>query len=181
MPAPPSKPEVRLLLPEEWKLYKTLRLRALKDSPTAFGTVYAEARRRSKKTWTDHLVGDPEKFTDLPLVAEVDGAAMGGSFGIIRAEEPEVAWLYQMWVDPRYRGQGVGAQLLQTTIDWARETSARCVNLNVTTTNEAAIRLYERFGFRVAGSPMPLRPGSRHRVEPMQLDLDEPAPPVTKS
>lgn len=54
-------------------------------------------------------------------------------------------------VHPEWRRRGVGQQLLLGVIDLAREIGARRLTLEVRATNEAAQRLYERFGFDVVG------------------------------
>ena len=50
-----------------------------------------------------------------------------------------------------YRRQGIGRSLLQTAVDWARETGVRKLELHVFPWNEPAIRLYEEFGFECEG------------------------------
>jgi ribosomal protein S18 acetylase RimI-like enzyme len=46
------------------------------------------------------------------------------------------------------RGSGVGTGLLELVIDAAREAGVRTVSLEVVDVNDAALRLYERIGFR---------------------------------
>jgi len=50
-----------------------------------------------------------------------------------------------------YRRQGIGRSLLQTAVDWARETGVRKLELHVFPWNEPAIALYESFGFEREG------------------------------
>jgi RimJ/RimL family protein N-acetyltransferase len=49
------------------------------------------------------------------------------------------------------RRQGVGTALLQAAADWAREAGIRKLELHVFPWNEAAIALYEAFGFEREG------------------------------
>jgi RimJ/RimL family protein N-acetyltransferase len=49
------------------------------------------------------------------------------------------------------RRQGIGRALLQQSVDWAREVGVRKLELHVFPHNEAAIALYEEFGFRREG------------------------------
>jgi ribosomal-protein-alanine N-acetyltransferase len=55
-------------------------------------------------------------------------------------------------VHPDYRGQGIGELLLRTALNGANDLDARIVTLEVRTSNDAAIRLYEKFDFKVVGS-----------------------------
>lgn len=89
----------------------------------------------------------------LMLLAEIDGRVVGiltfeggqtpriqhtGEFGISVLQE--------------YWGLGIGSQLVASLIEWARSTGIiRKINLRVHTNNLRAIKLYERFGFKVEG------------------------------
>lgn len=52
---------------------------------------------------------------------------------------------------PEYRGKGVGSQLLKAVLDHAKRFGLEKVELNVYTTNEAAVALYKKFGFEQEG------------------------------
>jgi GNAT superfamily N-acetyltransferase len=105
------------------------------------------------------------------LVAECDGEPIGLTWGRIEASEPEVANLYQVWVDPNYRQRGVGQMLLERSIAWARAKNARYLDLGVTFADSPALRLNRRNGFEPLADPEPLRPGSALLGLPMRLDL----------
>jgi len=49
------------------------------------------------------------------------------------------------------RRQGVGSALLRAAVDWARAAGVRKLELHVFPWNEAAIKLYESFGFEREG------------------------------
>jgi len=53
---------------------------------------------------------------------------------------------------PETRGHGLGSRLLQTFLDCLEERGVRGVQLGTTERNEAALKLYQRFGFRVFSS-----------------------------
>jgi ribosomal-protein-alanine N-acetyltransferase len=54
-------------------------------------------------------------------------------------------------VDPEWRRQGVGSQMILTLLRMSRTLGARNATLEVRLSNLAARRLYERFGFRPVG------------------------------
>ncbi len=56
-----------------------------------------------------------------------------------------------LMVAASHRRRGVGKALLQQAVDWARDVRVRKLELHVFPHNEAAIALYERFGFRREG------------------------------
>ena len=53
---------------------------------------------------------------------------------------------------PEARGHGLGSRLLQTFLDCLKDRGVRGVQLGTTERNLAALRLYQRFGFRVFSS-----------------------------
>jgi RimJ/RimL family protein N-acetyltransferase len=52
-----------------------------------------------------------------------------------------------MMVAEGYRGRGIGTALMTAALEWARKRDAHKLSLQVWTHNEAAIALYEKFGF----------------------------------
>jgi ribosomal protein S18 acetylase RimI-like enzyme len=66
------------------------------------------------------------------------------------------AALFGMYVRPHSRGQGIGRQLVQSALKYARERPAvLVVQLTVTEDNGPAVALYESCGFiRFGGEPL---------------------------
>jgi len=93
--------------------------------------------------------------SDLQLVAELEGVVVGCA-GL----HPAAAQLRRrhvmglgIGVAQAAQGQGVGTALMQALCDYAdRWALVQRIELNVFTDNTRAIRLYERFGFRVEGT-----------------------------
>lgn len=171
MPRPSQPPSIRRLLPEEWPLYREIRLRSLADSPDAFGGTLANEQARPDAIWQQRLDRGARSGLDLPLLAEAEGVAIGLAWGKIEPGSAELANLYQMWVAPEYRGLGVGARMLADVIAWAREAGAHEIRLGVTCGDTPAVRLYQKAGFQVYGAPEPLRPGSALLAQYMCLPL----------
>ena len=164
-------PSVRRLQAHEWRAYRDLRLRALADSPDAFGSTLESARERPDAEWAERLAEGAASRWELPLVAEEGDALAGMAWGIIDPLAPDTAHVIQMWAAPEFRGLGCGAMLLDAAVRWAREADARRVLLNVTVGGKSARRLYERAGFVPHGEPVPLRRGSSILAQPMRLEL----------
>ena len=162
---------IRRFSADEWREYRDLRLRALASSPDAFGSTYDEEVRRSDAQWVTRLAVGAASPLDLPLVAEVDGTRVGLAWGKIEPPALGIAHLYQVWVDPAFRGRGVGGRLVEAIKVWANEAGAFMMHLTVTCGDSSAARLYRRAGFRPAGEPALLRPGSALLEQTMTLDL----------
>jgi ribosomal protein S18 acetylase RimI-like enzyme len=149
---------VRPMRADDWSAYRTLRLRALEDSPAAFGSTLADALKLSDADWQERLQG-LSADRDLPLFASCDGTLAGLAWGRFEAPDPERAWLFHMWVAPEYRGLGIGRRLVDAVLEWARACGARVVELDVTCGNAAAEGLYRAAGFEPRGAPRPIAEG----------------------
>jgi RimJ/RimL family protein N-acetyltransferase len=83
------------------------------------------------------------------FVAEAEDGRVVGRLSISRDQHPasrHVADLGVM-VDAEHRRRGIGRALLAAGVEWAREADVRKLELHVFPWNEAAIALYEDFGF----------------------------------
>jgi len=163
---------VRPFTADEWRTYRALRLRALADSPDAYGSTLDRERAFTDDEWRTRLADGVAASNALPLIALVDGTPAGITWGRISDEEPEVAHVYQVWVAAEHRGRGVGRLLMEAVITWARESGLRAVDLDVTSSNAAAVQLYHRLGFVEVGGTEPLREGSALLRQAMRLVLD---------
>ena len=163
---------LRRFAAHEWAAYRDLRLRALADSPDAFGSTFAREAVRSDDEWRERLATGAGSHRDLPLVAVVDDALAGLAWGRLDERQPDIAHLFQVWVAPEFRGRGIGRLLVDAVIAWARSVGARELRLGVTRGDTAAVRLYRRAGFVDDGIPQPLRPGSEMTSQPMRLTFE---------
>ena len=64
---------------------------------------------------------------------------------------PDEAFVQTLAVDESVQGKGIGALLLQALLDEAARRRKPSVSLEVRADNDAAQRLYARFGFRQIG------------------------------
>ena len=87
------------------------------------------------------------------FVAERDDGTLVGRLSIGRDPHPASTHVADvgLMVALGARRQGVGTALLQAAVDWAREAGVRKLELHVFPWNEAAIKLYESFGFEREG------------------------------
>jgi RimJ/RimL family protein N-acetyltransferase len=87
------------------------------------------------------------------FVAERDDGTIVGRLSVGRDPHPASTHVADvgLMVARDARRQGVGRALMQAAVDWARETGIRKLELHVFPWNEAAIALYEAFGFEREG------------------------------
>ena len=162
---------IRRLRSDEWRAYRDIRLRALQDSPQAFGSTFEVESAKLDDYWEARLAAAAKSPHQSPLIAEEGTRKVGLVWVWIDPERTDEAHVIQMWVAPEVRGQGCGARLVKAAVDWARERKVRSIHLRVTCGDTAAVRLYQRAGFQPVGDPEPLRPSSVELAQPMRLDL----------
>jgi RimJ/RimL family protein N-acetyltransferase len=87
------------------------------------------------------------------FVAERDDETLVGRLSVGRDPHPASTHVADigLMVALDARRQGVGTALMRAAVDWARETGVRKLELHVFPWNEAAIALYEAFGFEREG------------------------------
>jgi GNAT superfamily N-acetyltransferase len=140
---------VRRLRADEADALRDLRLRALQDSPWAFGSSYARELGHGPDWWEARA----RQIGDVVYVA--DGAGLVGMAGGFVPGAPDTVLLWGMWVAPGARGRGLGRALAESVIGWAGE---RRVELEVTDDERArsAAALYRSLGFEPTGERRPL-------------------------
>jgi GNAT superfamily N-acetyltransferase len=147
---------VRALEPHEVSLHRELRLRALQEAPDSFGETFADAAGRPSSYWEDltRSVTDPGPHV---MFLACDGeVVLGATYGLRDRDQREAGRVGGMWVDPAWRGRGVGRALLQHVLGWAGERGLTRLGLWAPAHRPAALALYARAGFRATGKRRPL-------------------------
>jgi GNAT superfamily N-acetyltransferase len=157
---------------DDWAVFREIRLRSLLDSPDAFGSTYGEESSQIERAWRDWAAGRWRGGTAVVFAGRAeDGTLVGTATGAEYEAEPAVAHVYAMWVAPDARGAGVGHQLLEAVIGWARDRGDRRLLLQVTETNTVARAFYRACGFVETGERVPLRQGSELNVLVLEMHL----------
>src|SRR5438105_15205293 len=114
--------KVRLLTSDDVSDYRELRLQALQESPTAFGSSYEHEATLPLEEFAARLRlhGDPANgifgaFSDANNLIGMLGFAREN-----RAKRAHIGSLWGMYVLPGFRGQHVGAALLDQALSHAR-------------------------------------------------------------
>lgn len=147
---------VRRVRADEGPILKAVRLAALLESPTAFGSTHAAEVDQPDDHWASRASLGASGGRSITYFAIVDQSVVG----IVGGYRPDPGGssieLVSMWVSPAQRRAGIAPKLVQAVVGWARESDATTVDLWVTRGNDAAVRLYEAAGFRATGEHQPL-------------------------
>lgn len=162
---------VRRIRPGDGPALRAIRLQALRDTPSAFGSTFEREVTRTKADWADRAARAADGPDRATFLAHAGEETVGVAGGYRERPGSGVVELVSMWVAPHARRGGVAAALVQTVIDWAAATAASRVDLWVTRGNEPALGLYKELGFRETDDVQPLPSDPCKEELRMTLDL----------
>jgi ribosomal protein S18 acetylase RimI-like enzyme len=134
--------------------FKETRLRALEDSPSAFGSTYARESQLKDEEW-ETRVRSWSGEAGVGFLAFDEGIACGIAGSYLTPDDPSRAHLISMWTAPSHRHRGIGRMLVDEVSGWARRRGAAVLQLMVTSTNAGAMLYYQRLGFVRTGRTKP--------------------------
>lgn len=114
--------------------------------------VHAHADARASIPGVEHMHADADRMPGV-YVAPLGGLwiAASGASGVgcvaLRPLDAETAEVKRMFVDPEWRGRGVGRALMDTVISGARARGYRALRLGTLHDMTAAQALYSSLGF----------------------------------
>src|SRR6266513_4908553 len=145
----PATLSIKRLSPADAPAYRTLMLEAYESHPDAFTSSVSERAALPLSWWESRLAAGhepPEMVFGAFQDSELAGAA-GLSFES-REKIRHKGTLFGMYVPPRFRGLGLGRQLVVAALEYARSrTGIKIVQLTVTQGNASAEALYRSCGF----------------------------------
>ena len=145
---------IRELSEDDALKYRTLRLRALKEHPTAFVSSYEEQKDWPLETFAQRIRRSFDSVDSFNLGCFVDEDLVG-TVGFFREEGPKrmhIGKIVGMHVAAEHQGYGYGRSLLAEALGRARQMAGLAViQLAAESTNEPAKTLYTSFGFETYG------------------------------
>jgi ribosomal protein S18 acetylase RimI-like enzyme len=172
---------IRPIREHEVAQLRTIRLRAVAESPRAFEITLAEEQRAPAEHWIEWARQGAAGQTSSTFVAVQAEEWCGMAGGFLESNGPPVvATVFGVWVEPVRRGHGVGGMLVEAVVQWAVGRGAERVQLWVTEDNDAARMLYERHGFDCTGQRKPLR-SDPSAAEVLMVRRLETSPPKTRA
>ncbi len=145
---------------------RSIRLKALLDSPSAFGANYQIESEKPINYWENLL-----RISNWCLVV-ADNEDVG-LLEVSKADNDRNAdcWLSSWWIDQRYRGKGIS----KVMVDWldllCKEKGWHKQGLGVWPENKGAISAYLKLGFIKAAAELPSRSRPGEMYLPMYRNL----------
>jgi ribosomal protein S18 acetylase RimI-like enzyme len=141
---------IRLLTESDIQAFVEMRRRALIDAPLAFGASPDDDFAATAEAVRASLARAPEW-----VIAGAFDEALRGAVGLFRDRHRKAAHkahLWGMYVEPQWRGRGIGRALLDAAVAHARTLEGvTTIRLSVSSAATAAQRLYESAGFETWG------------------------------
>ncbi|MBI3504158.1 MAG: GNAT family N-acetyltransferase [Proteobacteria bacterium] len=143
--------ELRRLGPGDFESCYALRLRALKEEPTAFCSTYDEEKADGGAMLKRSLAAPGE---DDVVFGALEGGAVVAMTGIYRGKGQRERHKGQVWgvfVDSAFREKKLGGKLLDLCVAQGRTLGLRLLNLTVKGGGAPARKLYASRGFKTWG------------------------------
>jgi GNAT superfamily N-acetyltransferase len=137
---------IRAPRPDEWELWRELRLRALRETPLAYLETIELAQTYDDAVWRSRVAPSSSRIS---VVAIADDGTWVGQMVVLL--EPEPPTLVGVYVAAGHRGDGTAQRLLDTIVTMVRAAGASVLRLQVGEGNDRARRFYERMGFVATG------------------------------
>lgn len=135
------------LPPSRWQDYKRLRLEAVENSPQSFLATAEETNNETQAEWKNKI---ENMFFAIDEKDNLVG--MVGCYQEKLTKQKHIANIVSFYINPNFRRQGLGRELIKTAIDFAKtKKEIEKVQLGVITTQKPAIELYKSIGFVIIG------------------------------
>lgn len=86
-----------------------------------------------------------EHFAETSVVAEMSGEIVGVITGYRTPQNPQILFVWQVAVNPKYRGNGLGNRMLQSLWDRLVPEGVSEINTTVAPANLLSLSLFESF------------------------------------
>jgi len=147
-------PHIKLLVPDEWRVLRDMRLEALSESPNSFLATYEKEETFGELQWRAEFGRGDWTIS----IEDDERAAIVGCTRETGAPDHE-RYLEYLWVAPQWRNKGVARTLVTAVLVRLRRSGVRTAYLWVMDGNDAAVRLYKSVGFVSSNRQQPARPG----------------------
>ncbi len=142
---------IRQLEKSDASAFKRIRLFALLESPTAFGSSHAQEKDKPIESFEQRIERSPDRW----VTGAFQNNELVGTVGFVRdlgLKSRHKGFIWGMYVMPEHRGSGIGKAIFKDTLSHIERISGlRRIRLSVTTSNTPALEFYKSLGFSTYG------------------------------
>jgi GNAT superfamily N-acetyltransferase len=160
-----SAMDIRRIRADEGLRLRDIRLRALADSPMAYGSTLAREQAYPEAVWHERAANGAAADKSVTFVADHDNRLVAMATGLPPESDHHAVsptpsplaspMMVGVYVDGGVRRQGIGVELVAAVIEWARARGWARLRVWITSGNAPALALYRRCGFRATGATRP--------------------------
>jgi len=167
VPTPTEGPVVTFLEPSDWKVLRSVRVRALASNPRELHPKFPAEHKASPDQWRQLL----RSATWVVVTPKGGDQAVGMACLFFVAEEGKW-YVSSVWTDPKYRRRGYVRAMIDRLVKYAMDAQAQDLHLWVFETNDRAIDAYRKLDFAETGERKKFRIGRLGKYEiQMRLEL----------
>ena len=110
---------LKKLSESDWKLFREIRLRALKEDPQAFGSNYKKENKYTEELWRNRLSGE-----SCAVFGVFDGKKLIGMTGVKVDQNDDLerkGYFWGSWLEPSYRKKGISKLMYAERLKWAKD------------------------------------------------------------
>jgi RimJ/RimL family protein N-acetyltransferase len=135
---------IRRFIPQEWEVYKAIRLEALQSEPGMFGNSYTTEAAYEDFIWKDRLANPRVACFGL----YEDDQLIGLTSIFSETDQKDDAYMTQSFIRKAYRGHHLSRILYDARLSWAKEQGITQVIVGHRETNLVSKAANQRFGFK---------------------------------
>ena len=157
--------KINTLKGDDWEKLRDIRLRAVTESPQAFGDTVEKTKAQTEEVW--------RKWIANSHIYIIDDNNKSVSAATFRQDIDGVWEINAVWTDPSYRNKGLSRKIFEQIFFDAKMMSIDVIRLDVNSIQSAAVTLYESLGFKKIDSvpKQKMGDGNLHTREVMEIHL----------
>lgn len=143
---------IRKLTQDDWRAYKELRLLSLQTDPDVYFSTFEEVTKWPDGNFKSEIYSSAESAFGYLGAFSPDLVGYISLAGQYFTKQKHVADVFNLYVNPDHRHQGVARSLVRALLERAKESGrVEKLFLSVMSQNTAAIALYSSLGFTIYG------------------------------
>ena len=161
-------PLIKILTADDAPTYKKLRLQALKNNPMAFVSTFEVEQKKPLSSFIYEISASMEPpiwgyygiFSNQELIGFCQ---ISKSFA---AKQAHIAYLYNLYINPVYRGNGLANKLLTEMLKKIKSQHIERVFITYLARNRCVRGFYDHLGFKQCGiKPKAIKQGDEYDDE----------------